>query len=186
MAQEHLYGRRNGQTGLRLLGDGVAAFMADASNNTPNLTDTPTGISVKLKGLKPGLHSLAAYHVYKDPKSGEMPTIKVDVMRDQETVAAQTGMAYANVKATASDLKMSDAAFSYIEFEVLETTQTITVTYTTEVETGKKYQTTNVMLNGLLIDRSPLTAMDPKPGHRSGCEAQAGSGHRTGDSQSVN
>ena len=84
---------RNGQTGLRLLGDGVAAFMADASNNTPNLTDTPTGISVKLKGLKPGLHSLAAYHVYKDPKSGDMPTIKVDVMRDQETVAAQTGMA---------------------------------------------------------------------------------------------
>ena len=157
---------RNGQTGLRLLGDGVAAFMADASNNTPNLTDTPTGISVKLKGLKPGLHSLAAYHVYKDPKSGDMPTIKVDVMRDQETVAAQTGMAYANVKATASDLKMSDAAFSYIEFEVLETTQTITVAYTTEVETGKKYQTTNVMLNGLLIDRSPLTAMDPKPGHR--------------------
>ena len=157
---------RNGQTGLRLLGDGVVAFIADASNNTPNLTDTPTGISVKLKGLKPGLHSLAAYHVYKDPKSGEMPTIKVDVMRDQETVAAQTGMAYANVKATASDLKMSDAAFSYIEFEVLETTQTITVTYTTEVETGKKYQTTNVMLNGLLIDRSPLTAMDPKPGHR--------------------
>lgn len=157
---------RNGQTGLRLLGDGVAAFMADASNNTPNLTDTPTGISVKLKGLKPGLHSLAAYHVYKDPKSGEMPTIKVDVMRDQETVAAQTGMAYANVKATASDLKMSDAAFSYVEFEVLETTQTITITYTTEVETGRKYQTTNVMLNGLLIDRSPLTAMDPKPGHR--------------------
>ena len=157
---------RNGQTGLRLLGDGVAAFMADASNNTPNLTDTPTGISVKLKGLKPGLHSLAAYHVYKDPKSGDMPTIKVDVMRDQEPVAAQTGMAYANVKSTATDLKMSDAAFSYIEFEVLETTQTITVTYTTEVETGKKYQTTNVMLNGLLIDRSPLTAMDPKPGHR--------------------
>ena len=157
---------RNGQTGLRLLGDGVAAFMADASNNTPNLTDTPTGISVKLKGLKPGLHSLAAYHVYKDPKSGDMPTIKVDVMRDQETVAAQTGMAYANVKSTATDLKMSDAAFSYIEFEVLETTQTITVTYTTEVETGRKYQTTNVMLNGLLIDRSPLTAMDPKPGHR--------------------
>ena len=157
---------RNGQTGLRLLGDGVVAFIADASNNTPNLTDTPTGISVKLKGLKPGLHSLAAYHVYKDPKSGDMPTIKVDVMRDQETVAAQTGMAYTNVKATASDLKMSDAAFSYVEFEVLETTQTITVTYTTEVETGKKYQTTNVMLNGLLIDRSPLTAMDPKPGHR--------------------
>ena len=157
---------KNGQTGLLLLGDGVAAFIADASNNTPNLTDTPTSISVKLKGLKAGLHSLTAYHVYKDPKTGDMPTIKVEALRDQESVASQSGVSYANVKSTAANLKMSDAAFSYVEFEVLETTQTITVTYTTEVESGKQYQTTNVMLNGLLIDRSPLTAMDPKPGHR--------------------
>lgn len=157
---------KNGQTGLRLLGDGVAAFIADASNNTPNLTDTPTSISVKLKGLKAGLHSLTAYHVYKDPKTGDMPTIKVEAMRDQESVASQSGVSYANVKSTAANLKMSDAAFSYVEFEVLETTQTITVTYTTEVESGKQYQTTNVMLNGLLIDHSPLTALDPNPAHR--------------------
>ena len=157
---------KNGQTGLRLLGDGVAAFIADASNNTPNLTDTPTSISVKLKGLKAGLHSLTAYHVYKDPKTGDMPTIKVEALRDQESVASQSGVSYANVKSTAANLKMSDAAFSYVEFEVLETTQTITVTYTTEVESGKQYQTTNVMLNGLLIDHSPLTALDPNPAHR--------------------
>lgn len=157
---------RNGQTGLRLLGDGVAAFIADANNNTPNLTDTPTSISVKLKGLNSGMHSLAAYHVYKDPKSGEMPTIRVDVMRDQETIVSQAGVPYANVKSTAADLKMTDASCSYVEFEVLETTQSVTVTYTTEVEKDKKYQTTNVMLNGLLIDRSPLTAMNPQPNHR--------------------
>ena len=54
---------KNGQTGLRLMGDGVAAFIADADNNTPNLTNTPTSISVKLEGLKAGLHSLAAYHL---------------------------------------------------------------------------------------------------------------------------
>ena len=157
---------KNGQTGLLLLGDGVAAFIADASNNTPNLTDTPTSISVKLKGLKAGLHSLTAYHVYKDPKTGDMPTIKVEALRDQESVASRSGVSYANVKSTAANLKMSDAAFSYVEFEVLETTQTITVTYTTEVESGKQYQTTNVMLNGLLIDHSPLTALDPNPAHR--------------------
>jgi hypothetical protein len=171
---------KNGQTGLRLMGDGVVAFIADADNNTPNLTDTPTSISVKLEGLTAGQHSLAAYHVYKDPKSGEMPTIRVEVVRtdvsqadeeseahvEQVTVATQTGVPYVNVKSTATDLKMADATFSYVEFEVAQNTQSVTVTYTTEVETGKTYQTTNVMLNGLLIDRSPLIAMDPVPNNK--------------------
>ena len=171
---------KNGQTGLRLMGDGVVAFIADTDNNTPNLTDTPTSISVKLEGLKAGLHSLAAYHVYKDPKSGEMPTIRVDVVRtdvnqaDEEseatveevTLTTQTGVPYVNVKSNATDLKMADATFSYVEFEVAQNTQSVTVTYTTEVETGKAYQTTNVMLNGLLIDRSPLIAMDPLPNNK--------------------
>ena len=171
---------KNGQTGLRLMGDGVVAFIESSDGNTPNLTDTPTSISVKLEGLKVGQHSLAAYHVYKDPKSGDMPTIKVEVVRndvtqtgedgtstiEQVVVASQTGVPYVNVKQKASDLKMADATFSYVEFEVLSTTQSVTITYTTEVETGKTYQTTNVMLNGLLIDRSPLTAMDPVPNHR--------------------
>ena len=170
---------KNGQTGLRLMGDGVAAFIADG-DNTPNLTDTPTSISVKLEGLTPGLHSLAAYHVYKDPKTGDMPTIRVDVVRtdvtqaDEESagtvtqvaVASQTGVPYVNVKNPVTDLKMADATFSYVEFEVLQTTQSVTITYTTEVETGQTYQTTNVMLNGLLIDRSPLIAMDPVPNDR--------------------
>lgn len=171
---------KNGQTGSRLMGDGVMAFILDDSNNTPNLTDTPTSITVKLEGLKAGQHSLAAYHVHKDPKSGDMPTIKVEVTRndmvvssedstttiEQVAVASQTGVPYVNVKQKAAELKMADATFSYVEFEVLSTTQSVTITYTTEVETGKTYQTTNVILNGLLIDRSPLTAMDPVPNHR--------------------
>ena len=155
---------KNGQTGLRLMGDGVMAFILDDNNNTPNLTDTPTSISVTLEGLKVGQHSVAAYHVHKDPKSGDMPTIKVDVSGAEGT--SLTGVPYVNVKQNATDLKMADATFSYVEFEVLQTTQSVTITYTTEVETGKTYQTTNVMLNGLLIDRSPLTAMDPQPNHR--------------------
>ena len=152
---------QKGQTGLRLMGDGVVAFIATSDGNTPTLTDTPTSITVTIKGLEAGEHSVAAYHVWKDPKSGEMPTIKVDV-NDTEV---QRGVTFANVKANAADLKMSDAPYSYVEFSVAEG-ESVTITYTTEVESGKTYQTTNMMLNGLLIDRSPLVAMDPLPNHR--------------------
>ncbi len=163
---------KNGQTGLRLMGDGVAAFILDDDNNTPNLTDTPTSITVMLQGLEPGLHSLAAYHVYKDPKNGVMPTISVIAERtdaDQATpqqVAQITGVPYVNVNSTPANLKMANATYSYVEFEVTQATKSVAVTYTTEVEPDKTYQTTNVMLNGLLIDRSPLIAMDPVPGNK--------------------
>ena len=149
---------KNGQTGLRLMGDGVVAFIAEDDGNTPTLTDTPTSITVTIEGLEAGEHSLAAYHVWKDPKSGDMPTIRVEVNGE----VRQTDVPFANVKQTATDLKMSDAPFSYVEFTVAEG-EKVEVTYTTEVAGGKTYQTTNLMLNGLLIDRSPLTATDPDP-----------------------
>jgi hypothetical protein len=149
---------KNGQTGLRLLGDGIVAFIEESDGNTPTLTDTPTSITVSLEGLEAGQHSVAAYHVWKDPKSGDMPTIRVDV----NGVEAQTDVAFANVKQTVTDLKMSDAPFSYVEFTV-EDGGRVDITYTTVVEEGKSYQTTNMMLNGLLIDQSPLTATDPTP-----------------------
>jgi len=152
---------KNGQTGLRLMGDGVAAFIADDDNNTPTLTDTPTAITVTISGLEAGMHSLAAYHVWKDPKNGDMPTIKVEVNGEM----VQNGVQYANVKQTATDLRMQDAPYSYVEFSVEEGEQ-VEITYTTEVAEGKTYQTTNMMLNGLLIDRSPLVATDPTPNHR--------------------
>ena len=152
---------RDGQTGARLMGDGVVAFIADGDNNTPQLTDTPTSITVTIRGLEAGEHSLAAYHVWKDPKSGEMPKIQVAI---NDSVVLNN-VEFANVKATVSELKMSDAPFSYVEFTV-EEGESVSVTYTTIVESGKTYQTTNVMLNGLLIDRSPLIAMDPEPSHQ--------------------
>ncbi|MBE6331991.1 MAG: T9SS C-terminal target domain-containing protein [Bacteroidales bacterium] len=154
-------GRDNGQTGARLMGDGVVAFIADGDNNTPQLTDTPTSITVTIRGLEAGEHSLAAYHVWKDPKSGEMPKIQVAI---NDSVVLNN-VEFANVKSTVSELKMADAPFSYVEFEV-EEGENVAFTYTTIVESGKTYQTTNVMLNGLLIDRSPLIAMDPEPSHQ--------------------
>ena len=162
---------KNGQTGLRLMGDGVVAFIAESDGNTPVLTSTPTSITVTIDGLEAGEHSVAAYHVWKDPKSGDMPTIKVEVNGQ----TSQTGVQFANVKQTVTDLKMSDAPYSYVEFTVADG-EKVEITYTTEVADGKEYQTTNMMLNGLLIDRSPLVATDPTPNnHDNHVDADNGS-----------
>jgi len=152
---------QNGQTGLRLLGDGVVAFIADDDNNTPTLTDTPTSLTVTISGLSAGTHTVMAYHVWKDALTGTMPKIKVEV----DGVEKLTDVEYANIKSTATDLKMADAPYSYVEFEVTEG-QPVSITYTTIVEDGTTYQTTNVMLNGLLIDTAPYRAMDPTPEHQ--------------------
>ena len=177
------WGKNDNLTGNRFLGDGAIAYIVDGTGNTPNLTDTPTSITVTITGLSLGHHSIAAYHVWKDPKKGDMPTIRVDVVRTdveettkivdgeeviernevKTTLPGQTGVEFVNVKEKEGELKMSDATYSYIDFDIIQAGQSISFTYTTEVETGKTYQTTNVILNGLLIDRSPVQAMDPSP-----------------------
>jgi len=151
---------KNGQTGLRLLGDGVVAFIADGTN-TPNETTTPMSLSLTIEGLSAGKHSVMAYHVWKDALTGEMPKIEVSVNGEVK----QTGVEFANVKKTATDLKMADAPYSYVEFEVTEGQPTV-ITYTTTPEDGKEYQTTNIILNGILIDTAPYRAMDPVPDHQ--------------------
>ncbi len=158
-------GRDTGQVGLRLLGDGVVAFIADG-DNTPTLTDTPTSIEVKIKGFAAGSHTAMAYHVWKDAKSGEMPKIKVEVrINDGEYVTKQDNVDFVNVKNPVESLKMADATFSYVDFDIEEGDE-VYLRYTTVVEAGKTYQTTNVMLNGLLLDTSPFVAQDPVPNSR--------------------
>ena len=157
---------RDGQTGLRLLGDGVAAFIADDDNNTPTLTDTPTSIEIKIKGMTAGSHTAMAYHVWKDAKSGEMPKIKVEVkVNEGKYVVKQNDVDFVNVKNPVTDLKMADATFSYVDFDI-EEGDSVYLKYSTIVESGKTYQTTNIMLNGLLLDTSPFVAQDPVPNSR--------------------
>ena len=111
---------RDGQTGLRLLGDGVVAFIADGEN-TPTLTDTPTSIEIKIKGMTAGHHTAMAYHVWKDVKSGEMPKIQVEVkINNGEYVVKQDLVDFVNVKNPVTDLKMSDATYSYVDFDIAE------------------------------------------------------------------
>ena len=157
---------RDGQTGLRLLGDGVVAFIDDGNNNTPTLTDTPTAIEIKIKGFTAGNHTAMAYHVWKDTKTGDMPKIKVELKINKgEYVVMQDNVDFANVKNPVTALKMSDATFSYVDFKV-EEGDSVFLKYSTIVEAGKTYQTTNVMLNGLLLDTSPFVAQDPVPNSR--------------------
>jgi len=151
---------KNGQTGLRLLGDGVVAFIADGTD-TPNQTTTATSLQLIIKGFEAGTHSVMAYHVWKDPKTGEMPKINVEV----NGTMAQQGVEYSNVQSTASDLKMSDASYSYVEFNVAEGDSVI-ITYSTAPESGVEYQTTCMMLNGIIIDESPYRAADPEPANK--------------------
>jgi len=151
---------KNGQTGLRLLGDGVVAFIADGTD-TPNQTTTATSLTITIEGLTAGTHSVMAYHVWKDPKTGEMPTIKVEVNGETK----QSGLTYGNVESTATDLKMSAAPYSYVEFDVAEG-DAVVITYTTEPQAGVEYQTTCMMLNGLLIDTTPFRATDPEPANK--------------------
>ena len=190
------WGKNNGYTGNRFLGDGAIAYIATkdpegliedpAGGETPNQTKKPTSISVTISGLAEGHHSVAAYHVWKDPKKTDMPTIKVEVVRTdivetikvvdgeeviertkvETTLPGKSGVEFVNVKEKEGELKMSDATYSYVEFDITQSGQSITLTYTMEVEEGKVYQTTNVILNGLLIDRSPVQAMDPTPNHQ--------------------
>lgn len=160
-------GRDTEQTGLRLLGDGVAAFIAEGGN-TPTLTNTPTSIEIKMKGMTAGSHSAMAYHVWKDAKNGLMPNIKVEVkINTGEYVVKQDNVTFANVKANGheAELKMADATFSYVDFDISDG-DSVFIKYTTIVEPDKTYQTTNVMLNGLLIDTSPFIAQDPIPTNR--------------------
>ena len=83
---------RDGATGLRLLGDGVVAFI-DEDGETPNLTDTPTSIEIGIKGMTAGSHTAMAYHVWKDVKTGEMPKIQVEVkINDGEYVVKQASV----------------------------------------------------------------------------------------------
>lgn len=158
-------GRDTEQTGLRLLGDGVVAFIADG-DNTPTSTKIPTSIEITIKGLTAGSHTAMAYHVWKDAKTGEMPKIKVELkINDGEYVVKQDNVDFVNVKNPVESLKMADASFSYADFNVNDG-DVVYIKYTTIVESGKTYQTTNVMLNGLLFDTSPFVSQDPVPTNR--------------------
>lgn len=145
---------KSGKANLKLIGDAVAAFIADADNNTPNLTDKSVAISVTISGLSAGLHSIQAYHNgvngYKD-----LAPINVSV---------NGAVVESNVKQSANAQTIGDAGMSYITVNAAEG-QDVVVTYESVVESGATYGSTNVYLNGLILDETStkFLASTPNP-----------------------
>lgn len=143
---------KNGATGLRLLGDGVQAFVLDDDNNTPNITEGSTAIMLTIEGLEAGQHSLLAYHNYKDGNT-TLPDIQVEV--NGQVLAS-------GVKYSCNVQKPSETGSSFVEFTAVEG-QPVVIKYSTTPVSGKTYGSTCMTLNGLEFDVNPYSAMDPTP-----------------------
>ena len=152
--------------GLRLMGDGVMALGLDSNNNTPEVTDGPTSITLTIEGMAAGHHSVTAYHHNKD-KGAVLPDIQVEV----DGTVVLTGVHYS---AHSDNFKMADAGMSFVEFNVTEGVPVV-ITYSTTPLPGASYKTTSITLNALEFDQTPFGILDPKPeNHDLHAEAEDG------------
>ncbi len=104
-------------------------------------------ISIRIEGLEKGHHSLLAYHNIIDDISGNIPEISVAV--NGKTVLK-------GVKSTVRATKTSDAAYSYIDFNVNDGNPVI-VTYTYMPSKKQDFAASSITINGIILDRP-----DPK------------------------
>lgn len=145
---------KSGKANLKLIGDGVAAFIADDDNNTPILTDRGVSISVTISGLSAGTHTIQAYH---NGVNGFKNLAPISVSLNGTVVEDR-------VQQSANAQTVGDAGMSYVTANVAAG-QDITLTYTSFLEAGKTYDCTNVYLNGLILDEvnTSLQASTPNP-----------------------
>lgn len=145
---------KSGKADLKLLGDGVAAFIADADGNTPILTDKSVAVRLTIHGLSAGHHTIQAYH---NGVNGFKNLAPIDVSVNGRTV--ETGVAQsANAQAAA------DAGMSYVSVEATAGTDVVIV-YKSVPVSGQTYGATNVYLNGIVLDEvnTRLMAQTPSP-----------------------
>ncbi len=139
------------QQNSKLLGDGIFACHLD-DGNYQWITSGTTAIKLTIEGMKAGQHSVIAYH--NDTDAGQThPDIQVKV----DGVVKVTG-----VKHSSGAKKASECSFSYVEFTVTEG-QPVVIEYACVPESGKTYQRTSIMINGLEFDINPYGVMDPVP-----------------------
>lgn len=137
------------QQGDLLTSDGIVVM---ADENYKGKTVQPAQLRITLKGLKPGHHSLLAYHNIVDGLVGDIPSIQVSV--GKEIVAK-------NVQQTVRSLKASLSGQSYIEFDVADDAPVV-ITYQL---VDKKVKNNVLTLNGLVLDKPnpKKTALNPSP-----------------------
>ena len=132
--------------------DGVTAY---AGNNKP--TSGKVSITVTIKGLSAGTHTLQAYHNYVEAdKSYKVPPINVAVNGvDQVTGIAQT------MRATS----ITESAKSYVTFSVTGTSQETVITYYTVPDANTSYFCTSFFINSLElgVDNADNQAQSPYP-----------------------
>ena len=137
----------------KLVSDGITGYTS--GNNKP--TSGKVSITVTIKGLSAGTHTLQAYHNYVEAdESYKVPPINVAVNGvDQVTGIAQTMRATSTTK----------SAKSYVTFSVTGTSQETVITYYTVPDANTSYFCTGFFINSLElgVDNADNQAQSPYP-----------------------
>ncbi|MBQ4209866.1 MAG: hypothetical protein II658_02545, partial [Prevotella sp.] len=135
------------------VGDGLTAY--NSSGGKP--TSGSVSITVKIRGLSAGTHSLQAYHNYVEADGNyTVPPINVSVNGVVQVTGLQQSM-----RATST----STSAKSYVTFNVGSTSQETTITYYTVPANGTSYFCTGLFINSLElgVDNADNLAQNPYP-----------------------
>lgn len=135
------------------IADGLTAY--DSNGGKP--TSGSVSITVKIRGLSAGTHSLQAYHNYVEADGNyNVPPINVSVNGTVQVTGLQQSM-----RATST----STSAKSYVTFTVSNPYQETTITYYTVPANGTSYFCTGLFINSLElgVDNADNLAQNPSP-----------------------
>ncbi len=151
------------QLGDRLTSDGIVVYPSKGDNAQLRIT---------IRGLKPGHHSLLAYHNIVDGLTGNIPSIQVSREKEQITTVKkgkkriqQKSMMQEilaqDIKQTVREMKASQSGQSYIEFDVTDD-QPVVIHYQLQ---GVDNANNTLTINGLVFDKAnpKATALNPYP-----------------------
>ena len=151
------------QLGDRLTSDGIVVYPSKGDNAQLRIT---------IRGLKPGHHSLLAYHNIVDGLTGNIPSIQVSREKEQITTVKkgkkriqQKSMMQEilaqDIKQTVREMKASQSGQSYIEFDVTDD-QPVVIHYQLQ---GVDNASNTLTINGLVFDKAnpKATALNPYP-----------------------
>lgn len=151
------------QQGDRLISDGIVVYPVKGDNAQLRLT---------IRGLKPGHHSLLAYHNIVDGLTGNIPSIQVSREKEQivsmkkgkkniEKKSMTQEILAQDVKQTVREMKASQSGQSYIEFDVTDD-QPVVIHYQLQ---GVDNSSNTLTINGLVFDKAnpKATALNPYP-----------------------
>ena len=151
------------QLGDRLTSDGIVVYPSKGDNAQLRIT---------IRGLKPGHHSLLAYHNIVDGLTGNIPSIRVSREKEQITTmkkgkkriqqkSMMQEILAQDIKQTVREMKASQSGQSYIEFDVTDD-QPVVIHYQLQ---GVDNANNTLTINGLVFDKAnpKATALNPYP-----------------------